>query len=921
MSLAELKKQGEAPEWMTDESYKTLSAGYLLPGETPKMMYKRVADSAAAYAGDPALRIRFFEAMYSNWLCPASPILSNAGTKRGLPISCNSTHVHDSVNGILNKAHELAMLSKHGAGVGIYLGDVRGRGASISGNGVSEGVVPWAKIYDSVIASTNQGSTRRGAAAVYLPVDHGDIKEFINIRKPTGDLNSRCLNLHHGVCIDDEFMKKIEAGDKHSRELWIELLKNRVESGEPYMFFTDNVNKSRPEAYVKNNLYVKTSNICCLSGETLVLTKEGPARIDSLTGKTVHIWDGLNWVENSSFKERGVDELIRIHLSNGSYVDSNENHRWFAAKDYEDIRKSIYEETLTKDIKVGFFLESHNQETNGTVEASGAYIKGFLVGDGTSYITGYGEQTPLLNLHFTKYLCEAKILESVSELPIQGGLKNCAIVEPSFSEEKTGDEVQALGRQRFKRLRGLSARRDELYIWAAGYKQMFPMETLEWDRKSKLAFLAGLFDSDGTISQSNCNPQLASVHEDFIDGLQLFLKTLGIDSSKDKIVRKHTDMSPGGDYFRLTANTFDFYKILEEAPFQRLKYKGKKPNRKTTGWRRVVRIEKITGTHKVYCPVLPSTGKFGLANGLMTGNTEITLYTDPDHSFVCCLSSLNLVKYDEWKNSDVVELATVFLDAILSEYIEKATGIPGFEAAIRSAEKGRAIGIGVLGWHTLLQEKNLAFDSFEAMRLNAEIFKSINDRSLAASKDMATKYGEPEWCKGLGVRNTHRVAVAPTASNSIISGSVSAGIEPIAANAFALKTAKGTFFRKNKTLESILLSKDKNEQEVWKSIIENDGSIQHLSFLDEQQKAVFLTAREISQFAIIRQAAQRQKFIDQGQSVNLFFGRNSDPKYIHEVHMEAWRSGLKTLYYCRAESVLKGDSIKREKYECKACEA
>jgi ribonucleoside-diphosphate reductase alpha chain len=565
MNLQELKERHEAPEWMGDEGFKTLSNGYMLPGETPKAMYLRVAKAAGSYYKDSLKwEAKFFEAMWNNWLCPASPVLSNMGTDRGLPISCNSIHVGDSVDSIFGKSHELAMLSKNGAGVGIYLGDVRGRGSIIRGNGRSEGVIPWAKVYDSTTVSVSQGSTRRGASAVYLPAEHIDIEEFINIRRPTGDMNRRCLNLHHGVCISDEWMHDLlDNKNPQKRHVWQEILKARVETGEPYLLFGDNANKQNPECYTANGLIVKTSNIC----------------------------------------------------------------------------------------------------------------------------------------------------------------------------------------------------------------------------------------------------------------------------------------------------------------------------------------------------------------------TEIMLHTDVDHSFVCCLSSLNLVRWDEWNNTDVVETSVRFLDAVISEYIKKGKNIPGLEPSIRSAEKGRAIGIGVLGWHTLLQNKLMAFDSFEAMMLNSYIFKRIRDKAEKETAVLAQELGEPEWCKGFNRRNTHLIAVAPTVSNSTISGGHSAGIEPIAANVFSQKSAKGTFIRRNPKLEQVLTDLGKNTPEVWKSINEQSGSVQHLEFLDENIKNVFLTAREINQHAIIKQAAQRQKFIDQGQSVNLFFAANSDPKYIHEVHIAAWEQGLKSLYYLRTEGVIRGDLASRSKEECAACEA
>lgn len=563
MSLAKLKDKGEAPEWMGEEGYKVLQGGYLLAGETPRQMYSRLAKAAGSYYADSVKwEAKFFDVMWKNWLCPASPVLSNLGTDRGLPISCNSIHVGDSVDSIFQKSHELAMLSKNGAGVGIYLGDVRGRGAGISGNGKSEGVIPWAKVYDSTVVSVSQANVRRGAAAAYIDIRHSDIEEFLQMRRPTGDVNRRCLNLNHGVCIDDLWMQEMVAGDKQKRHIWGEILKARVETGEPYLFFTDNVNKQNPASYIANNLTVKTSNIC----------------------------------------------------------------------------------------------------------------------------------------------------------------------------------------------------------------------------------------------------------------------------------------------------------------------------------------------------------------------TEIFLYTDPDHSFVCCLSSMNLVKWDEWKDTDTIEVAVRFLDAVLEEYIIKSEKIPGLEASRRSAMKGRAIGIGVLGWHTLLQKNMIPFDSFDAMMMNAQIFKRIKDKAEAETAILARELGEPEWCKGHGRRNTHLLAVAPTVSNSTISGGHSAGIEPIAANIFSMKSAKGTFIRKNAALEEYLFSIGKNTPEIWKQINENSGSIQNLSFLSDEVKQVFLTAREINQYAIVKQAAQRQKFIDQGQSVNLFFGANADPKYIHGVHMEAWETGLKSLYYFRTEGVIRGDLASRSKEECAACE-
>lgn len=563
MKLSELKQKDEAPPWMDEVSFKTLSSGYLLPEETPKGMYKRLAKTAAShYKNSDEWEGKFFDVMWNNWLCPASPVLSNLGTDRGLPISCNSIHVADSLDSIFMKNYELAMLSKNGAGVAAYFGDIRGRGVPIKGNGNSEGIIPWAKVFDTTTLSVNQGSTRRGASAIYLPIEHEDIEEFINIRRPVGDINRRCMNIHHGVCISNDWMEAMLEGDVRKRKTWENVLRARVETGEPYIFFTDNVNDRNPECYKYNQLTVKGSNIC----------------------------------------------------------------------------------------------------------------------------------------------------------------------------------------------------------------------------------------------------------------------------------------------------------------------------------------------------------------------TEIALYTDPEHSFVCCLSSLNLVRWDEWKDTDTVNIAVRFLDAVLSEYINKTEYMKGMQASRLSAIKGRAIGIGVLGWHSLLQELYIPFDSFAAMQLNATIFKTINEKAEQETAVLAKEFGEPEWCTGFNRRNTHLIAIAPTVSNSTISGGYSAGIEPISANVFTQKSAKGTFIRKNTTLEKLLKSKKMNTPEIWKSINEQNGSVQHLECLTAEEKEVFLTARELNQHTIVKQAYQRQKWVDQAQSVNLFFATNSSPKYIHDVHIAAWKNGLKTLYYLRSDGVIKSDLASRSEDDCKACE-
>ena len=572
------------PTWGNTEIYvKTISRGYLLAGETPKDAYWRVATAIAKRLRKPELASKFFDYIWKGWLNLASPVLSNTGTERGLPISCFGIDVADSIHDIGNKNLEMMLLAKHGGGVGIGVNQIRPAGSNISQNGTSDGVVPFCKIYDSAILATNQGSVRRGAASVNIDIEHGDFWEWLEIREPKGDVNRQCLNMHQCVVVSDGFMQRIESGDKEARKRWAAVLRKRRATGEPYVMFKGNVNNVNPDAYKKNGLKVYMTNIC----------------------------------------------------------------------------------------------------------------------------------------------------------------------------------------------------------------------------------------------------------------------------------------------------------------------------------------------------------------------SEITLHTDESHSFVCCLSSVNLAKYDEWKDTDLIYTATWFLDGVLEEFITKAKYMRGFENAVRSAEKGRAIGLGVLGWHTYLQNNNIPFEGLMSQFETRKIFSQIKTESEKASRDLAHEYGEPLWCVGTGMRNSHLRAVAPTVSNSKLSGNVSPGIEPWAANVFTEQTAKGTFIRKNRSLERALDHIGKNTKETWDQMLMDGGSVQGLDWIkdyyvhageshdsewgmpihsDKLKEApqaaadnfipmadVYKTFKEINQLELVKQAGVRQQYVDQSVSLNLAFPKEASPKFINQVHLEAYNQGIKTLYYMRTESVLRGD--------------
>ena len=299
--------------------------------------------------------------------------------------------------------------------------------------------------------------------------------------------------------------------------------------------------------------------------------------------------------------------------------------------------------------------------------------------------------------------------------------------------------------------------------------------------------------------------------------------------------------------------------------------------------------------------------------------SEICLSSSNDETFVCNLSSMNLLTYDEWKNTDAVEIITYFLDAVMEDYISATQNIPYLESAHKFAKNQRALGIGVLGWHSFLQSKMIPFESFEAKLLNTEIHRFIRDKSLAASKEMALKYGEPDLLKGYGLRNVTTMAIAPTTSSSFILGQVSPSIEPLNSNYFVKDLAKGKFTYKNPQLIECLKKHSRDDKDTWKDILLKGGSVQHLEFLTQLEKDVFKTFGEISQKEIIIQASARQKFIDQGQSLNLMINPKTSAKDVNSLMIFAWENGIKTLYYQRGTNP--AQELGRSLMDCKSCEA
>ncbi|HLV46021.1 MAG TPA: ribonucleoside-diphosphate reductase subunit alpha [Flavobacterium sp.] len=543
--------------WLNEESEQILNRGYLLKGETPQKAIERVAHAAARRLYKPELAEAFIEMIEKGWMSLSSPIWANMGTERGLPISCFNVYVPDQIEGITHKLGEVIMQTKIGGGTSGYFGELRERGSAVTDNGKSSGAVSFMKLFDTAMDTISQGGVRRGAFAAYLDIDHPDIKEFLEIK----NIGNPIQNLFYGVCIPDYWMQDMIEGDRDKREIWAKVLESRQQKGLPYLFFTDNVNRNKPDVYRDKEMQIYASNLC----------------------------------------------------------------------------------------------------------------------------------------------------------------------------------------------------------------------------------------------------------------------------------------------------------------------------------------------------------------------SEIALPSSVEESFVCCLASMNLELYDEWKDTEAIRLAVYFLDAVMSEFIEKTEGNYYLKSAHLFAKNHRALGLGVMGWHSYLQKNSWSFESLEAKMKTHQIFKELHDKAYKASAELARIYGEPTVLKNYGRRNTTLLAIAPTTSSSAILGQTSPGIEPFSSNYYKAGLAKGNFMRKNKYLKQLLEQKNRDTEDTWRSIMLHHGSVQHLDFLTTEEKNVFKTFKEISQYEIILQASLRQQYIDQSQSLNINIPYNLPIKEVNRLLIEAWKLGIKTLYYQRSQSVSK--EFVNQLVTCTSCES
>lgn len=882
-------------EWLNDASQKFLDGGYL-NGQPTEERLREISDYAESILDIEGFSNKFYSYLAKGWVSLASPVWSNFGNDRGLPVSCFSLTVGDSVPEILYAVSEVGEMSKLGGGTGGYVGNIRPRGSEIKDNGKTSGAVHFLELFSKTTEVISQGSTRRGRFSPYLPVDHGDIEEFLRI----GYEEHPIQNMTHAVTVTDDWMEGMIAGDSDKRAIWAKVLQARRDNGYPYIMFKDNANNVKSDIYKDLDMDIQHSNLC-VAPETLVLTKNGHVEISSLVDQEVEVWNGVEWSKVVPKKTSENEKLLKVTLSDGKTLDCTLAHKWYIQESYHGSPKEVRTHELKSGDKL---IKFSSPVVEGATELENAYINGFFSGDGCQV----GEKSRIY-----LYGSKRKLLENF----------------PNRQQHCIQDK------------------QNREYFNYPNLKPKFFIPSAEYDIASRIAWFAGLLDSDGTVlANGNAQSlQIASVEEGFLEQVSLMLQTLGVQS-------KVTLARPAGKFY-LPANdgsgeTKEFTckevrrLLVTQEGIKQLQCLGLSTNRlciKDTSTQRnsshfvtVVSVEDEGRVDDTYCFTEPKR-HMGVFNGILTGQcSEILLPTNEEESLVCVLSSLNLLYYDEWKDTDLIETMVFFLDSVVTDMLMKLEKLAQssdkedqlafhfMERAYNFAKRHRALGLGVLGWHSFLQSKMIPFESSEALEYTEEIFELIQAESYTASKALAEMFGEPEYCQGYGRRNTTLNAIAPTTSSAFILGQVSQSIEPYLSNCYVKDLANIKYTVKNPHLEKLLEEKGKNTVQVWDSISKNDGSVEHLDFLSDHEKAVFRSFRDISPKAVLEQAAVRQLFLDQTQSLNIMIDTRFTPKEVNQLVIDAWKLGIPTLYYQRNTNAAQ-DFARLKRLSCESCEA
>lgn len=922
-------------DWIKEDQKLFLERGYLDEGETIEQRYKTICKTIEKICLEQSqnkesikyckgISKRFQKYIENNWVSFATPVLKNFGKKDNhlLPISCNFSILDDSLSSIYSHLSETALLTKAGAGVAVNFSNLRPEGSDISTGGKSNSIMDWIELYAKSMNSVNQNSSRRGQLTAYLSIDHPQIYEFLTIA--TLEMPKELMRFFNtittAVTIPEGWRSDLKTNRK-KKKLLSRVAEVRNEKGFPYILDLTNCNEYKHQCYKDKGMDLVTSNICCVSSGTKILTSEGFREIGPLSGTSVNIWNGKSFCDVDILHTGSNEDLYKVTLDTGQSLECTPNHKFYGYSshsfDKSGDKKTVKFKKNASELSVGDKLDKFELPViQGRKSMKYAYTHGFYCGDGCR-----GPKGPLGSLIYL-YGEKKKLVDQLDcrKKKVQSGVDRGSDTEIDYVSAGSGG--------RLKISMPLDMNQSKSFVPNA-----------EYTIKDRLVWFSGLLDSDGTVVVNKKSKsesfQITSVNKKFLTDVQLMLQTLGIQAGIRHSRNSGRYLLPANDgtgslkkydckeVFRLLVTPMDLYKLKKLGlKTHRLKFVGNKPNRSCRAFSKVVSVEKLPGKHETFCFTEPEEGK-GIFNGMLTGQCEVTEYCDEEKTFACCLSSVNLYWYDDWKDHpNFIKDMSIMLDCVIEEYIRKGKNVPEISRAIKFAEEHRATGLGTLAFHSYLQKKSIAFGSMQSYAINKEIYSKLDSETLKASRWMARYWGEPKILKGYGERATSRTAIAPTKSTSAIMGGetmcFSEGIQPITSNNTEYKLAKNQMTYRNNDLKQLLELKGQNTKKVWNSIKKNNGSVSHLDFLSDHEKNVFKTFFELSQYDVVKLAAQRQKFICMGQSLNVAIHPDTPMKEVIKLHITALNEGCKGLYY--QYNMNASQKLSQDMLTCSACE-
>lgn len=971
---------------LTDFGKATLVDRYLKPQEkSPQEAFLR---TSTAFASNAEHAKRMYKYASNQWIGYASPVLSNAPERTkfaqeweknftpdcfksvlgALPISCFVGYVPDSREGIGFHYYEQLWLASGGGGYKAYWGDLRPVNSTTSTGSKTGGLIPFFHVTDGMIVATHQGNNRRGVYGGSIRDNHPEIVEFIESRKMSGDPNKRSRNVFQTVNVSDAFMYAVLSDAQwalidhegnvvktvSARYLWELMLETPFETGCPFLHFIDTSNDMLPSVQKALNLRVNTVNICCMSKNQRVVTDRGLVTVEELyaTQEAPKV-AGRGVVSQGSpmMLPRPNAPMVKILTAEGFTHKVTPDHRvWVVGKGWVE----------AQDLNLGDKLELQTQSLFGTEHNPAlALVAGLLAGDGTFSKEDKNVRIDLWKGktdHLVQEVEEA-IHQLLQDFPIDQNAPVPASNSPKFVES---DVKFSLNSHQLARLL-------KIYGITKDTKLSVPDFVFKGTKATVEQYLRGLFLTDATVqatSKGAATVSLASAHKPLLEDVQLLLINLGV-LSRIKLMKKESVQEmPNGKgglspyvcsaIYRLQITATEMAKAVEgftglgkaRNNEEFLALTDKKVFRTKPKYQAEFVGLEVLPNEDAYCLTVDSENHAWTVQGLITHNTEITLPTNKDRTAVCCLSSINAAKYDEWKDDPLfIADVTEFLDNVLEYFIQNAIyactkdydwdGLKatlretiedeilvaqtakkiverhtmGYKKAVYSAKQERAIGIGLMGLDSYFLDHELAYESREALTFTDTIFKQIKTEAVAASLNLGEVRGEAPDMVGTGRRNSHLMAIAPTATNSTIAGGKTPALEKRFENIYTQKTKSGTFEVVEPALVRVLDKYGINTPEVIKSIKDNDGSVQHLAQLSDHERMYLRTAFEVDQMWVVEHAAVAQQYVCQAISVNLFFMPDVPRPYVNAVHLQMWKRGLKSRYYVRTKSVKSGDAF------------